>query len=130
VTTDVANPVLVDFSGRQLHGAPRWTLSYGADYNYFLGAGYRAHFLVNNAYRAGTYLGATQAASTYQEAYNITDGGVGIGSASDKWELSLIARNVFDTYYRTGAGSYSSSGAITEQPGYGRTFGIAFRAKL
>lgn len=130
VTTDVANPTLVDFSGRQLHGAPKVTLSYGADYNYFFGAGYRAHFFINNAYRSGTYLGATQAASTYQDAYNLTDGGVGIGSANDKWEFSLIARNLFDKDYKTGASSFSSSGAITEQPGYGRTVGVAFRAKL
>lgn len=130
VTTDVANPVLVDFSGRQLHGAPKVTLSYGADYNYFFGAGFRAHFFLNNAYRSGTYIGATQAASTYQDAYNLTDGGIGIGSANDKWEFSLIARNLFDKDYKTGAGSYSSSGAISEQPGYGRTFGLAFRAKM
>lgn len=130
VTTDVANPVLVDFSGRQLHGAPKVTLSYGADYNYFFGAGYRAHFFVNNAYRSGTYIGATQAASTYQDAYNITDGGVGIGSASDKWEFTVIARNIFDKDYKTGASSFGNTGPITEQPGYGRTLGIAFRARM
>jgi iron complex outermembrane recepter protein len=130
VTTDVQTPVLVDFSGRQLHGAPRVTLSYGADYNYFFGAGYRAHFFVNNAYRSGTYIGATQAASTYQDAYNITDGGVGIGSASDKWEFTLIARNIFDKDYKTGANSYGNTSPITEQPGYGRTVGIAFRARM
>lgn len=130
VTTDVANPTLVDFSGKQLHGAPKVTLSYGADYNYFFGAGYRAHFFLNNAYRSGTYIGATQAASTYQDAYTITDGGIGIGNASDKWEFSLIARNLFDKDFFTGAGTYSGTGAITEQPGFGRTFGLAFRAKL
>lgn len=130
VTTDVANPTLVDYSGRRLHGAPRITLSYGADYNYFFGAGYRAHFFVNNAFRSGTYLNANQAESTYQDAYTITDGGVGIGSASDKWEFSLIARNLFDKDYRTGASTYGSTGAISEQPGYGRTFGLAFRAKM
>lgn len=129
-TTDVATPVLVDFSGRQLHGAPRVTLSYGADYNYFFGAGYRAHLFINNAYRSGTYLNANQAESTYQDSYTLTDGGVGIGNAADKWEFSLIARNVFDKEYRTGANTYSSTGAITEQPGFGRTFGLAFRAKM
>jgi iron complex outermembrane recepter protein len=129
-TTDVQTPRLVDFSGRQLHGAPRVTLSYGADYNYFFGSGYRAHFFVNNSYRSGTYIGATQAASTYQDSYNITDGGVGIGSASDKWEFTLIARNLFDKYYVTGASTYSSSAPISEQPGYGRTLGIAFRARM
>ncbi len=130
VTTDVANPVLVDFSGKRLHGAPKVSLSYGADYNYFFGAGYRAHFFVNNSFRSGTYLSANQAASTYQDSYTLTDGGIGIGSASDKYEFTLIARNIFDTDYRTGAGTYSSSGAISEQPGLGRTFGLAFRAKL
>lgn len=130
VTTDVATPVLVDFSGRQLHGAPRVTLSYGVDYNYFIGGGYRAHFFLNNAYRSGTYIGATQAASTYQDSYNLTDGGIGIGSAGDKWEFSLIARNLFDKDYKTGASSYSQTSPISEQPGYGRTFGLAFRTKL
>lgn len=126
---DVSATTLADYSGKQLHGAPRVTLSYGIDYNKPFG-NYKGHFFVNNSYRSGTYLSSNQAASTYQDAYTLTDGGIGFGDYKDKWELTLIANNIFDKYYRTGASTFSSSGAITEQPGYGRTLGLAFRAKM
>lgn len=129
-SVDVAAPTLQDFSGKQLHGAPRVTLSYGIDYNKFFGAGYKAHFFVNNSYRSGTYLAANQSENTYQDSYTLTDGGIGVGSANDKYELTLIAKNIFDKEFKTGAGTYGGRGAITEQPGLGRTIGVAFRAKL
>jgi iron complex outermembrane receptor protein len=53
-----------------------------------------------------------------------------VGSANDKYELTLIARNIFDKEFKTGAGTYGGRGAITEQPGLGRTIGLAFRAKI
>lgn len=127
---DISTTQLADYSGRQLHGAPKITLNYGFDYSKPIIAGYKAHFYLNNSYRSGTYLASSQSRYTYQDAYNITDGGIGIGKDNDKFELSLFAKNIFDTHYATGNGTYSSSGAVTEQPGYGRTLGLVFRTKL
>jgi iron complex outermembrane receptor protein len=127
---DISTTTIGDYSGRQLHGAPKVTLNYGFDYNKPLGAGYAAHLYLSNAYRSGTYLASNQSKYSWQEAYTLTDGGIGIGKDNGKYELSLVAKNIFDKEYATGKGTYSSSGAITEQPGYDRTVGIVFKAKL
>ncbi|MES2012287.1 MAG: TonB-dependent receptor [Pseudomonadota bacterium] len=127
---DISTTKIADFAGKQLHGAPKVTINYGVDFTKPFGAGYAAHLYLNNAYRSGAYLASNQSANTWQDAYTLTDGGIGILKDKGNYELSLVAKNIFDKHYATGAGTYSSSGAITEQPGYGRTLGVVFRAKM
>jgi iron complex outermembrane receptor protein len=127
---DLSTNQLADYSGRQLHGAPKVTLNYGFDYNKPLGGGYAAHIYLTNSYRSGTYLASNQSKFTWQEGYTLTDGGIGIAKGNGKYELSLVGKNLFDKDYATGKGTYSGTGAITEQPGYGRTIGVVFRAKM
>lgn len=127
---DVSSTQLVNLKGKQLHGAPKVTINYGFDYTKPVGAGFSAKFFLNNSYRSGTYLASNQSENTWQSAYTLTDGGIGVQKDNGKYELSLVARNLFDKHYATGKGTYSGSGAITEQPGLGRTVGVVFRAKM
>jgi iron complex outermembrane recepter protein len=126
---DVSSTQLVNFAGRQLHGAPKVIVNWGVDYSHPLGK-YLGHAFFNHSYRSGTYLAATQSEFTYQKAYSLVDGGVGIGTPDGLYEVSIYAKNLLDEEYATGANTFSSSGAVTAQPGYGRTFGVVFRAKL
>jgi len=127
---DVSTPTLVNLKGKQLHGAPKVTLNYGFDYTKPIGSGFAAKFFLNNSYRSGAYLASNQSENTWQGSYTLTDAGVGVQKENGKYELSLVARNLFDKDYATGKGTYGNSGAITEQPGYGRSVGIVFRAKM
>jgi iron complex outermembrane receptor protein len=129
-TPDISVTKIADYSGRQLHGAPKVTLNYGVDFTKPIATGYAAHLYLSNAYRSGTYLASNQSANTWQEAYTLTDGGIGLVKDNGKYELSFVAKNLFDKNYASGAGTYSSSTAVTEQPGYGRSLGVVFRAKL
>lgn len=122
-------PATVNFAGRQLHGAPKTIVNTGVDYARPLGR-YLGRVFVNNAYRSGTHLASNQSALTYRRAYSLTDGGISFGTPDGKYELSLVGKNLFDKQYATGAGSFGSSGAVTSQPGYDRTFAAVFRAKL
>jgi iron complex outermembrane receptor protein len=127
---DISETKIADYSGKQLHGAPKITLTYGFDWTQQLGNGYALNVFLNNAYRSDAYLIPSQSEYSLQEAYNVTDGGIGIDRGNGKYKLTLIIKNLFDEHYKTGAGTYSSTNAVTEQPGYGRAFSLAFRANL
>ncbi|SHH08249.1 TonB-dependent receptor [Massilia sp. CF038] len=126
---DTSTAQLVNFAGRQLHGAPKVIVNAGFDYAHPIGS-YLGRVFVNNAYRSGTYLAANQSENTYQAAYSLLDAGLTFGTRDGRYELSVVGKNLTDKDYATGAGTYSGSGAITVQPGYDRTFAVVFRAKL
>lgn len=131
VLPDVSNSnTIVNYAGRQLHGAPKIILNTGFDYSQPIGGGYKLRLYANNAYRSGTYLNSNLSEYTYQKAYSLLDGGLGIGTQDGKYEVSLVGQNLLDKEYATGRGTYSSSGAVSYQPGWGRTLGLVFRAKL
>jgi iron complex outermembrane recepter protein len=127
---DISTTQIADYSDKQLHGAPKVILNYGVDYSNAFGAGYALHLFLNNSYRSKAYLAANLSESTLQEAYNLVDGGIGIEKDNGKYELTLIVKNLLDEHYATGKATFSGTGAVTEQPGYGRAFSLAFRAKL
>jgi len=127
---DISDTKIADYSGKQLHGAPKVTLTYGFDWTHQLGNGYAFNLFLNNAYRSDAYLIPSQSENSLQEAYNVTDGGIGLDRGNGKYKLTLIVKNLFDEDYKTGAATYSGANAVTEQPGYGRAFSLAFRANL
>ena len=127
---DISDTKLADYSGKQLHGAPKVTLAYGLDYTRTLGNGYGLNFFLTNAYRSDAYLQPSQSEYTLQKAYNVTDGGVALDRGNGKYRISFIVKNLFDEQYKTGGNTYSGSNAVTEQPGYGRAFSFAFRSNF
>lgn len=127
--TDESTARIVNFAGRQLHGAPKVIVNAGFDYSRPVGK-YNARVFVNESYRSGAYINANLSPYTWQEAYSIVDAGLSFLTQDGKYELSLVGRNLGDKDYFTGANSYSGSGAVTRQPGYDRTFAVVFRAKL
>ncbi|HEY0063564.1 MAG TPA: TonB-dependent receptor [Telluria sp.] len=126
---DTSTAQLINFAGRQLHGAPKVIVNAGFDYAHPIGS-YLGRLFLNNSYRSGTYLAANQSENTYQAAYSLLDAGLTFSTRDGRYELSVVGKNLSDKDYATGAGTYSGSGAITVQPGYDRTFAVVFRAKL
>jgi iron complex outermembrane recepter protein len=118
-----------DLDGRQIHNAPRVTLSFGMNYEAPL-FGYRGRVTLNDSYRSGTYLNANQAQFTYQDSYHITNLGLGVGTEDGAYEIALIGKNIFDKFYATSKSTYSASGASSLQLGAPRYWEIAFRARL
>lgn len=127
---DISATKLADYSGKQLHGAPKVTLAYGLDYTRSLGNGYGLNLFLTNAYRSEAYLQPSQSEYTLQKAYNVTDGGIALDRANGKYRISFIVKNLFDEDYKTGGNTYSGTNAVTEQPGYGRAFSFAFRSNF
>jgi len=125
---DASSTQLVNFAGRQLHGAPKITLNAGIDASHAIG-GFVLHAWLNDAFRSGAFLAANQSVNTWQGAYSLIDGGLGVATPDGKVELAFTGRNLANKYYVTGAGTFSGSGAVTAQPGYDRTFALVLRAK-
>jgi iron complex outermembrane receptor protein len=126
---DTSATTLVNYAGRQLHGAPTWVVNAGVDGSHLFGR-ILVRAWLNESFRSGSYLAASLSPTTWQPAYSVVDGGISFGSAKGKYELALTGRNLLNKAYVTGAGTYSSSGAVTAQPGYDRTLALVFRAHL
>ncbi|MDB5756605.1 MAG: TonB-dependent receptor [Massilia sp.] len=126
---DTSVTQIVNFAGRQLHGAPKVIVNAGIDYRHPVGR-YLGRVFINDSFRSSTYLASNQSEYTLQRAYSLVDAGISFGSLDSRYELSLVAKNLLDKAYSTGAASFSSSGAVTTQPGYDRTFAVVFRSRL
>jgi iron complex outermembrane receptor protein len=118
-----------DFNGEQLAYAPLVTFNVGLNYQIPIGD-YLARATINDSYRSGTYLNANRAASTYQDAYNLVNVGVGVLTQDHKYELAVNVRNALDQFYATSKGVYSSTAARTLALGAPRFWEIALRVKL
>jgi len=121
-----------DLSGWPLPLVSKWVISAGAHYEHSLAAlgveGFTAYADINTNYRTDYYSAANLSIYSVIPAHDITN--VQLGIKDGHWDLSLWARNAFDTdYYVTKGPAAFNSGAISVLLGDPRTFGIALKAK-
>lgn len=128
VELNVATPC--DFTGRQVANAPRITANLGLDYKHPLGNGALAHLFINEVFRSRANLSTTLSAYTWQGAYNVVNGGIGVILPDGKTEIDLIAKNLFDKRYAVNLGQYSNAAGVSEFYGDPRYIGISLRTKF
>jgi iron complex outermembrane receptor protein len=121
---------ICDFTGRQLPNAPRYVGNVGVDWRPKLTEKLDGHFYLNASYRAKANVNPSLSAFGIQPAYTIVDGGVGIATRDDKYEVVLWVKNLADTKFVTNINAYSSSAAVSETLGERRSFGVTLRTKL
>ncbi|MCX8476311.1 MAG: TonB-dependent receptor [Sphingomonas sp.] len=126
---EIAATEFFDLEGKQVTGVPRLTLSYGLNYSVPIG-GYLGRITIANAFRSGYYQNDNHAAFTYQDAYNLTNLGLGFGAEDRSWEAALLVRNLFDQEYYTSASTWSNSAAQSVTWGAPRTLIVSFRSRL
>jgi iron complex outermembrane receptor protein len=125
-----------DQTGLQIPNAPMFTANYGIDYRVPLGFGkwndhgLEWHAFLVDSYKSKANFNANLSSSGVQQAYHVTDGGIGIGTKNGQYSLNLVGRNIFDTIYLTNAGQYSSTSAASGTYGDGRYYGAHFRANF
>jgi iron complex outermembrane recepter protein len=104
-----------DNTGRQIVGAPRWTGILGFNYEQPLPLqGLRVHVFGNHIYRSGHDLEQLLSPYGWQKAYHLTDFGVGVqrDAGDTHYELSVVAKNLFDTQYTTSVNDFSNSAPV------------------
>lgn len=125
-----------DQTGFRIPNAPEFTANFGADYRLPLGFGVwndfglEWHAFLVNSYKSRANYNSSLGSSGIQDAYHVTDGGIGISSKNGQYNLDLVGRNIFDTIYLTNAGQLSSTSAPSGTYGDARYFGVHFRSSF
>lgn len=125
-----------DQTGFRIPNAPEFTANFGADYRLPFGLGLwddiglQWHAFLVNSYKSRANYNASLSLSGVQDAYHVTDGGIGVSTKDGHYNLDLVGRNIFDTIYLTNVSQYSSSAAPSGTYGDARYFGVHFRSSF
>lgn len=101
-----------DNTGRQIVGAPRWTGIVGVDYTSSLPGGFELRVFGNHTYRSEHNLEQLLSPFGWQKAYTLTDAGIGVSrysAANNRYDISIVAKNLFDTKYTTSVNDFSNN---------------------
>ena len=120
---------LFDAKGQQIANVPLATINYGVNYKVPVG-GYQARVNLINSYKSGFYFNDNHSANTYQDAYTITNLGLGLGEQNGAWEISLLVKNLFNTKYALSKATWTNTAAQTKTVGDPRYVGLVFKSKI
>lgn len=127
---NAAKNVVCDNTGKQVVAAPKVIVNLGADYRHHLSVGYTGHVWFNNVYRSRQNFDNNLSNYGWQEAYSVTDFGIGLIGRHNKFELDLVAKNLFNTQYTTSINGAGSDRVTYDGMGAPRTVALVFHAKL
>lgn len=127
---ELNNTTPVDYTGRALANAPKFTLNVGVDYRQPVSEHLLGHVFFNNVYRSRTNLSSTFSDYTWQDGYNVSNGGFGVVTRDDKYEFNLVAKNLFDTKYAVNKSQFTNTAGVAEFWGDARYVGAVFRSKF
>jgi iron complex outermembrane receptor protein len=104
-----------DNTGKQIVGAPKWNAMLGFDFEQELGnSGFVLRAFASHTYRSSHNLEQLLSPYGFQEAYHLTDAGIGIATELDgvETEFSIVAKNLFDTEYTTSVNDFSNNAPV------------------
>jgi outer membrane receptor protein involved in Fe transport len=102
-----------DLSGTPTSAAPEWTATAGVSYETDIGKGLKLGGNIDTR-TSSSYLGSSFGDPfTRQDGYAVLDAGIRIGAANDRWQLSVIGKNLTNKFYFIGAGTAPLTGAGT-----------------
>ena len=114
-----------DVSGENLPGAAKFTFNVGAEYRApVLNWNKEFHASFNTAYSSKYNSDVALSSNAWVPAYSITDFGIGLGTLDKKFDVTLLAKNLFND---------NTSQVVTWNsyvPATPRWFGIVFSGKL
>ncbi|OCC23480.1 hypothetical protein MB02_12170 [Croceicoccus estronivorus] len=120
-----------DLSGRHLPGVSRYSLSLGGEYAAEVSSSAEVYLSGNYSYRSkfnGTYNLAEDAVI---DGYGVTNLRIGLRHVDGQWDISLYARNLFNTkYYNSINAAAFNTGQYSGGPGDPRTYGVTLRTSL
>lgn len=118
-----------DAKGQQIANVPKVVINYGVNYQTPI-AGFLGRVTLQNTYRSSSYFNDNHAPFTKQDAYNITNLSVALGSLNKKWEAQLNIRNLLDTEYAQSKSTYSATAGQTLTVGNPRYTSITLKYTL
>ncbi|MDD5460050.1 MAG: TonB-dependent receptor [Methylococcales bacterium] len=86
----------VDFSGRILPGASKWSFVVGADYNRPFYDKYVFHTSFTTSFQSGYNNTDNLSSYGWLKSTSLTDAAIGVSTRNNMFDISLIAKNLFD----------------------------------
>jgi iron complex outermembrane receptor protein len=125
-----SSTTVCDNTGKQIVAAPRFTTNAGLDYRQRVHGGFLGHAWASNVFRSQQNFDNNLSRYGIQGAYGITDVGLGVISPSERFELDVVSRNVFNKQYTTSV-TLGTDGSIGyDGIGDPRWVGVVLHAKL
>lgn len=93
-----AQPAYQVLTDQRAVQAPEWKFSVNADYSPSLGGDLRGIVQASWQYQSSVYYVAEDP-QTFQPAYGIVNGGLGVRAEDHKWEVVAFVNNLFDKQY-------------------------------
>ncbi|MDR3438377.1 TonB-dependent receptor [Telmatospirillum sp.] len=123
-----AGAATCDLTGAPVANTPRWIGNVSTEYSRPLVQDLSAYGGIEYAYRTKAFLTTDNSAYGKVGAYGVTNLRVGVRVIDDSYDVSVWARNVFDTrYYQNVQENYGAYYAYLGEP---RTVGFTLRAKF
>jgi len=119
-----------DLTGKPISGAPRWSGDVGGEYTRGLTENLQASGGIEYNFRSSSYYTSDDSAYSLIGGYGLVNLHVSIGSTSDRWQVSLWARNVFNKEYfaSPSVGGAYAAGYVAGTVGDPRTYGATLRS--
>ena len=106
---------------------PKWTYSFGIQYDYDLGPGI-VGMRFDGSYRSAIFTETGNSPWSRVDSRFLGNARLSYTSADDDWRVSLEVQNLFDKYYFLSVSDVSKSlGAVTAVPGLPRTWALTVR---
>lgn len=131
VTIDGVKVVTQNVSGQLLPGAARLTFNIGADYHTPVWNNKVFHASFNTAFTSRYNSDPSLSTLAWVHAHSVTDASVGLGRQDQRFDASLIVKNLFNDKTPQGyAFSTTTAAAYSYVPALPRWWGIQFSGKF
>lgn len=120
-----------DLSGRGLPGVSKYSVSLGGEYAADVASGAEAYINANYSYRSKFNAAYNLAEDAVIKGYGLTNLRIGLRHPDGRWDVSVYARNLFNTKYFNNIGPAAfNTGQYSGGPGDPRTVGVTLRTSL
>jgi iron complex outermembrane receptor protein len=118
-----------DLTGRPISGAPRWSGDVRAEYTRGLTGNLQGSGGIEYSFRSSSYYNSDDSAYSLIDGYGLVNLYVNVGATSNRWQVSLWARNVLDKEYfaALSVGGAFGAGYTAGTVGDPRTYGATLR---
>ncbi len=123
-------PRSLDLSGKRVVGSAKWSGQASIAYDAPVSDRFNLNGYVNQTYRSATNLLNPYSAYGAQEGYGLTNAGIGIRTADDRYSLLFWGRNVLDKRYAVGIGQATAVNPFIKVLGDPRTFGATVKGRF
>jgi iron complex outermembrane recepter protein len=110
--------------------SPKFSFTGAIDYSTPITDSLKISANFNANWRSSQFLDVTNKAVTRQPGYWLTNASIALARSDNRWELSVFARNLTKTVYKTYILDLAADGWLLNIYGDPRTYGVALKFKI